>query len=491
MRIMADKYQDFMDSPGDSGGCALVQNPSWTLDQVLRATGGTLFCGRYEAVFRAVSTDSRKLCPGDLFVAIRGDNFDGHDYLDSAVACGAGGVMVSRPPQSDLPVPCVVVADTLTGLGDLAAWRRRHMPDLQVLAITGSSGKTTVKEMCAGILAANHAVLKTVGNFNNLVGLPLSLLPVDYSHRFAVMEMGMNRPGEIARLTAIADPDIGCINNVQPAHLLGLGDISGVARAKGELFRTMKPDSTLVVNHDDPQVRKLAAGCTQRQITFGLKAGAMVRATHIRTLGEEGIAFSLHLEGRRYRLRTHVVGKHNVANCLAAAAMALAAGEEDASIVAGLESFTPFEKRLAIEVTANGIRLINDTYNANPASMVAALETMRDLKRDNRAVVVVGDMLELGAQGVAAHRFLGESVARMKFDYLFAHGEFASEVVAAAVAAGMDEERAVSCDAKDEIVARLLRLESQGRLGADDWILVKGSRSMRMETVVRELGQGA
>ncbi len=487
MRIMADNNPD---TGSAAGGCAVMQNPSWTLAQVCRATGGKSFGRGYETLFRAISIDSRRLCPGDLFVAIRGDRFDGHDFVSAAVGAGAGGVMLSLPPAEELPVPWVLVADTLTALGDLAAFRRRQMPGLTVLAITGSSGKTTVKEMVAGILAVDHTILKTVGNFNNLVGLPLSLLPVDLSHRFAVLEMGMNRPGEIARLTAIAAPDIACVNNVQAAHLSGLGDISGVAAAKGELFRGLSSRSTMVVNNDDPEVRKLAAVCGQKKITFGFKPGAMVRATHLRNTGGEGTAFSLLIDGRRHRLRTRVVGRHNVGNCLAAAALALAAGVDDAVIVAGLAAFTPFAKRLVIVETAAGIRLIDDTYNANPASMLAALLTLGDLKRGRRAVVVVGDMLELGEQSPAAHRFLGESVARMKFDYLFAHGEFAAEVTAAAVAAGMDRRRAVSCERKDDITGRLLLLESQGRLGPGDWILVKGSRSMRMETIIKALEGG-
>ena len=471
-------------------GCAVMQNPSWTLDEVLRATEGTLRCGRFQAVFRGVSTDSRKICPGDLFVAINGDKFDGHDYLASAIAQGAGGVMVSRSPSEEPAVPCVVVSDTLRGLGDLAAFRRRLMKELVVLAITGSSGKTTVKEMCAGILAQEDTVLKTVGNFNNLIGLPLSLLPVDYNHRFAVLEMGMNHPGEIARLTEIADPDIACINNVQAAHLQGLGDVSGVARAKGELFRGAGGATTLVVNHDDREVRKIAEDCRQRKITFGLKAGAMVRATHIKGLGGEGTVFSLLLPGRRYRVKTAFVGRHNVANALAATALALAAGASDPAILEGLAAYTPFDKRLAMLTTKSGIRVINDTYNANPASMLAAFETLADLRRDSRSLVVVGDMLELGEQSVAAHRFLGETAARMKFDYLFACGSFAHEVVEAARSTGFTRIRAHAFAGKDEIVTRLRELEGKGEIGPGDWILVKGSRSMRMETVVAALEGG-
>ncbi len=468
-------------------GLATVQDQPWTLQTVLAATGGRLLGEERQVVFRAVSTDTRSLEPGDLFVGLTGENFDGATFATEAAGRGAAGLVLARPPAASLPLPVVLVADTLRALGDLAAWRRARMRDLKVLAITGSSGKTTVKEMAAAILSRKHSILKTGGNFNNLVGLPLSLLPVDSHHRLAVLEMGMNRPGEIARMTEIADPDLALINKIQGAHLQGLDDLSGVARAKEELFAGLKAEATLVVNLDEPLLREMACRYPQARITFGRHRQAQVRATGIRSGSARGISFILHLGAEECRVRLHCVGRHNVQNALAAAALAWGAGAGLEDIRLGLEDFTPYDKRLQIETLPNGIRVVNDTYNANPASMLAALETVQGLRRGHRAVVVLGDMLELGRESLAAHRFIGGTVARLCFDELLAFGGYAAELVTAARQAGMAPERCRAFASKPEIVAYLRQLEGGGQLGAGDWLLVKGSRGVRMETVIAEL----
>lgn len=470
------------------GGVANVQNPLWTLDQVLLATGGRLASGgQTQAVFRRVCTDSRAVEAGDLFVALTGDRHDGHGFLAEVAQKRAAGLVVSRLPEETMEAAVIVVRDTLVALGDLAAYRRSLLPGLQVLAITGSSGKTTVKEMTAAILAGKHTVLKTQGNYNNLVGLPLSLLPVEVHHDFAVLEMGMNQPGEIARLTEIADPDIACITNVQDAHLAGLKDIAGVARAKGELFAGLKAWGKLVVNLDDKRVRGLARSCGQEKITFGRGARADVRATRLKTLGEQGMAFTLRIGGESARVRIRGLGVHNVQNALAAAGMAHAAGLEFKDIVDGLQSFRPSEKRLQVQNLPGGVRLINDAYNANPSSMLAALETVQQMDRLHRKVAVLGDMLELGAGSAEAHRKLGLAVARLGFDYLLAVGDFSRDMVEGARSAGMEKGR-VLCFADKGAMAHWLQKSIQsGLLTQGDWILLKGSRGMRMETIVQEL----
>jgi len=475
------------ETAGFGYGFATVQNPVWTLSQVLLATGGRFVSGRTVASFRSISTDTRTLQPGDLFVALSGEKFDGLDFLDEAIRKGAAGVVVSRQPETAVPVPVVLVEDTLKALGDLAAYRRSQMADLQVIAITGSSGKTTVKEMTAAILEQEFNILKTQGNFNNLVGLPLSLLPVEHHHDVAVLEMGMNFPGEIARLTEIADPDIACITNVQDAHLAGLNNISGVARAKGELFAGIKAWGKLVVNVDDKRVKDLAKRYLNDKITFGLNRHAFVRATHVRSLGEEGMSFTLHVGSDKVRVKIHSLGAHNVVNALAAAAMAHAAGAGLEQIAKGLEAFKPYDKRMIVHTVAGGIKLVNDTYNANPSSVLAALETIHDLKRSNKVVAVLGDMLELGKQSAAAHRFVGETASRLGFYYVLAVGSFAGSVVEAARKAGMPVEQAKECASKDEVVQWLKQSIDDGTLAAGDWILVKGSRGMKMETIVAEL----
>lgn len=468
-------------------GFATVQNPAWTLSQVLLATGGRFVSGRTEASFRSISTDTRAIEPGDLFIALSGDKFDGLDFLGDAIRKGAAGAIVSRIPETEVPVPIVLVDDTLKALGDLAAYRRSLMPDLQVIAITGSSGKTTVKEMTATILEEEYNVLKTQGNFNNLIGLPISLLPVEYHHDLAVLEMGMNQPGEIARMTEIADPDIACITNIQDAHLAGLSNIGGVARAKGELFAGIKAWGKLAVNIDDKRVKGLAKRYSQEKITFGLSRQAYVRATHVRSLGEEGMSFTLHVGPDKIRVTIHGLGMHNVLNALAAAAMAHGVGVELEQIASGLEAFKPYDKRLVVHTLPSGVKVVNDTYNANPSSVLAALETMQNMNRNNKAVVVLGDMLELGKQSVAAHRFVGETISRLKFDVLLAVGSFAGTVVESARKAGMPVEQAKECADKEEILTWLKQSIDKGVLGKGDWILVKGSRGMRMETIITEL----
>lgn len=468
-------------------GFALAQNPVWTLAQVLLATGGRLWGHRTQANFRLISSDSRTIEAGDLFIALKGENFDGHRFVAEVIRKGAAGLILEQPPAEPVPVPVVLVPDTLRALGDLAHYRRGRMRDLRILAITGSSGKTTVKEMTAAILGGNDQVLKTRGNLNNLIGLPLSLLPVDERHRYAVLEMGMNRPGEIARMAEIAVPDIACITNVQEAHLAGLADIAGVARAKGELFAGMPAWGTLVVNLDDSRVRRLAAKMSQEQVTFGRRAGAMVRGTHLRNLGEQGISFTLSMGAWQGRVRLAALGEHNVQNALAAAALAWAAGLEPEAIAAGLAAYRPFAKRLQLQPFIAGLKLVDDTYNANPSSVLAALETVHNLRRERRVVAVLGDMLELGARSPSAHRFIGEKVARLDFDYLLAVGEFAAETVAAARRSGMDARRALACAAKDEIGAWLLAAVADGRLAANDIVLLKGSRGMRMETIIEQV----
>jgi UDP-N-acetylmuramoyl-tripeptide--D-alanyl-D-alanine ligase len=470
-----------------NSGSGVMQNPVWTLSQVLLATGGRFFSGRTEAGFRRVCTDSRAVEPGDLFVALRGENFDGHAYLGQAVEKGAAGLVVDTPPEQMVLVPVVLVADTLRALGDLAAYRRSLMPDLQVVGITGSCGKTTVKEMIAAILAREYNVLKTQGNFNNLIGLPLSLLPVEFHHDFAVMEMGMNQPGEIARLTEIADPDIACITNVQDAHLAGLSDIAGVARAKGELFAGIKAWGKLVVNIDDKRVRGIARRCSQKKITFGRNPKADVRGLRLRSLGERGMAFTLQIGANEARVKIRGLGAHNVQNGLAAAGMAHAAGIKFKDIVAGLESFAPFEKRLQVQKLIGGIRLVNDAYNANPSSMLAALETLHQMDRSHKKVVVLGDMLELGAQSAAAHQDIGRAVARIGFDGLLAVGEFAETLVAAAWKGGMSKKKAMFFAKKEQIGDWLRESIAAGALRPGDWVLVKGSRGMRMETITLDL----
>jgi len=478
----------------------------WNLRHVLAATGGRLAAGGQRAVCGEISTDSRSLKAGDVFVALKGEAFDGNQYIDAAAERGASVIVAEQPPERVCPgTAYLVVADSLRALGDMAAYRRRLMgKTATIAAITGSSGKTTVKEMVAGIFAEAlrnvrtgvDPVLKTQGNFNNLIGLPLSLLPLEAGHRLAVLEMGMNVPGEIARLAAIADPDIGCINNVHPAHLQGLGSIAGVAAAKGELFAGMRPDAVRVVNCDDPHVRTQAKKSGGTQIGFavtpsGCKLAPLIRVTRQRNLGERGMRFTLHVGEWQTRITVPALGAHNVSNCAAAAAIAHAAGVGPEIIVKGLQQYAPsVDKRLAVVDLPGGLIAVNDAYNANPASMAAGLRTVAALGAPGcRHAAALGDMLELGAASDALHAGIGTLAASLGYHRLALTGPHAPIVAQAAVAGGMSAEHVQVFPDPGAMVDWFCRMLAEGDLKAGDWLLVKGSRGMRMERLLDALEQ--
>ena len=476
----------------------------WNERHLLAATGGTVAGGVQQELFGTISTDSRTLAHGDIFVALDGETFDGHTYIEAAIAAGALAVVGSRMPEN-LPagILFILVPDTLEALGRLAAYRRRLVGDrVKVTAVTGSSGKTTVKEMTAAIFAEAMAdvhtgmdpVLKTQGNFNNLVGLPLSLLPLEAGHRLAILEMGMNAPGEIACLVAIADPDVGCINNVHPAHLLGLGSIEGVARAKGELFVGMRPEAVRVANYDDPHVRRLAAQAPGNQIGFavtdsGRRHRPFIRVTRQKNLGERGMRFTLHIGTWQTRLTVAVAGAHNVANCAAAAAIAHAAGIAPEAVARGLERYRAVDKRLVISELPGGLRLVNDVYNANPASMAAGLRTVVTFGSGCRHMAILGDMLELGPAAEGLHHQIGTLVAQLGYAFLAVTGAHASLVARAAESEGMKPMDVQIFQEPRSIATWVSQLLNEGRLTPDDWLLVKGSRGMRMESFIEALTQ--
>jgi murE/murF fusion protein len=465
---------------------------AWKLTWIQQITGAKMFFfGDNSLTFRNISTDSRTIHRGDLFVALKGEHYDGSRFVANAIKNGAAGILVNdtfkiNAPKHDF-VPHLLVRDTLLSLGDMAAARRLWDKNLRVIALTGSSGKTTVKEMTGAILGQTHNVLKTEGNFNNLVGLPLTLLQLKPEHEVAVLEMGMNRPGEIARLTEIADPDIACIINVQEAHLEGLGDIWGVAKAKNELFSGLKPEGKVAVNLDDKIVTSLAEKLSQEKIFFGFHPRAFIRATDVESRGQDGMIFTLHVGSESRQASIGALGIHNVTNSLAAAAMAYGLGLNIDEITRGLAVFQPYDKRACIEELAHDIRVLNDSYNANPASMLAALKTLADLKNNHRAVAALGDMLELGSRSNEAHAALGRQVYEQHIDFLAAFGDQAKNMVSSARDAGMSPSDARDFNSKDELVSWLCELMRDGEITSDDWILIKGSRGMRMEEVLELL----
>ena len=461
---------------------------TWQLSDVVRATGAEIYRRGSAASFSGIATDSRALTRGALFVALRGERFDAHHFAAEAAGAGAAGVVVERVPaelEGFAELTILTVPDGLRALQDLASDLRQRVAPC-VLAITGSNGKTTTKEMLAAILVASGGaagVLKTRVNLNNLIGVPLTLLRLTGEERHAVVEMGMNAPGEIRRLTEIADPDVGVITNVAPAHLEGVGSIAGVARAKGELFASMRPDATAIVNADDPYVAALGAAFTGRVVRFSTLDGGEVRAEDVRTDAQGAAAFRLYIGASAIDVQLRIAGRHNVANALAAAAAAHAVGVGIEAIAAGLGAALPVGSRMRVRVLPSGVTIVDDSYNANPASVAAALRSLHEAPAARR-IAVLGDMLELGPTAADLHREVGRLAGGLGIDALYLFGEHA-----AATAAGVRDSGGLSSEAVHLLPTHAAIAEAiAATVQSGDWVLVKGSRGQRMEEVVRLLG---
>jgi len=453
---------------------------SWTLQNVLEATHGAA-SPQPISVFTSVGTDSRRLDPGALFFALRGQQHDGHDFVVAALRNGAAAAVVDHPVIGVPAAQLIRVTDTLVALGDLAAWTRRRCR-AQVVAVTGSNGKTTTKELIASVCSAAApfaGVSKSAGNFNNLIGLPLTLLQMRGDESVAVLEMGMNHPGEIARLAEIARPDFAVITNIGSAHLEGIGGtLAGVAAAKGELIASLSPDATIAINADDERLRRLGALFPGRQVTFG-RAGD-VRARNVADLREAGVTFDLMVGDESAAVHLRLIGGHNVQNALAAAAVGHAMGLSVPVIGAGLAQARGPAMRMAARRLANGVTVINDAYNANPSSVEAALMTLR--RFSGRSVAVLGEMWELGDESRRAHFAIGERAASLGVRELYLLGTQAEAMAAGARAGGMRSDAVYVCSSHAEVAAAVVARWQPG-----DTVLVKGSRGMRMEEVVRLL----
>lgn len=437
-----------------------------------------------DALFNRFSTDTRQILAGDLFVALRGERFDASDFVHQAVAAGAVAAVVhaesvdkilQHPEIESQKVTLLAVSDTRLALGQLAAFWRDQYP-VPMIGLTGSNGKTTVKEMIASILCCAvgaDAVLATQGNLNNDIGLPLTLGRLNAQHKFAVIEMGMNHAGEIDYLTRIARPQVALINNASGAHLAGLGSVAGVAQAKGEIFAGLPSDGIAIINADDPHAamwRALAGG--HRCIEFGLNADSMVsgRWQNLTT----GTQLEVTTPSGRFAVQLQVQGEHNVRNALAATAATWAMGIALPKIAEGLSQFGGVAGRLQPKKGAKGATLIDDTYNANPASMRAAVQVLA--AKAGKRIFVVGDMGELGEDAPQLHAEIGCFAKESGIDDLFALGELSLH---AAQAFGATAQ----CFTNLEALQQALK----DRLTSDVTILVKGSRFMKMERVVQAL----
>ncbi len=448
---------------------------NWLLSDILRTTGGRLI-GADRAI-AGVSTDTRAIAPGQLFVALRGERFDAHDFLVQAAAAGAAALLVSDEAGIPAGVPALVVDDTRLALGKLAAaWRARFA--IPVIAVTGSNGKTTTKEMIAAILKAQFgdAVLATRGNLNNDIGLPLTLLGLDETHRAAVIEMGMNHPGEIAYLAPLGAPTVAVVTNAQRAHLEGMGDMDEVAHEKGGIFSGLAADGVAVINADDRYAavwRQMAGHHLVR--SFGIEHAADVRAAVHQHGLETLLALSAPEGNAEFRLP--VPGRHNARNAVAAAAACLAAGLPLAAVVAGLERFSGVKGRLQVRVGRNGAVVLDDTYNANPDSVRAGIEVLA--ATIGRKILVLGDMGEIGEASGQYHDEIGGYAKSQGIDLLFGMGEACQQAVR-----NFGEGGRHFTDIEKLIVA------VDKELGPEITVLIKGSRFMKMERVADAIASG-
>lgn len=425
-----------------------------------------------DVVVTSVDTDSRRVQPGQLFVALPGDKFDGHDFLPQVAVQGAVAALVSKPVETSLPT--VLVKDTRLALGQLSSWWRQKLA-LPLIAVTGSNGKTTTKEMIAAIMqgyvGGADNVLATDGNFNNDIGMPLTLLRLRPAHRCAVIEMGMNHLGEIDYLTRLARPNIAVINNAGTAHIGELGSRENIAKAKGEIFAGLADDGVAVINADNDFADYWCGlNRSRRVLTFGIDHAADVRGE---ILNAES-TFNVHYQGCVEKVTLAVPGAHNIMNALAAAAASLAAGVSLAEVAAGLKGFAGVKGRLQQKTAANGAKVIDDTYNANPDSMKAALDVLETL--GTHSIFVMGDMGELGPDARSMHAQIGQYARDKGIAKLYAVGELTQ---AAVVAFGAKAQHFASIESLVEAL--------QAQTSSDDVVLVKGSRFMQMERVVNAL----
>jgi len=448
----------------------------------------------YQSIVKDVVIDSRKATKGSLFVALKGENTDGHNFIENAIENGATAILCrkdwrftgNRPvveaiPDREPPEPsgvvCFKVEDPLRSLQDIAAhWRRKF--DVTVVGITGSIGKSSTKELAASVASQRFGTLKSEGNYNNEIGLPLTLLKLEPKHQVAVLEMGMYAIGEIKRLAEIALPRIGVVTNVGPVHLERLKTIERIAQAKSELVEALPEEGTAILNADDPLTKAMAQKTKAKVFFYGLAPSADLWADGIESLGIEGMRFWLHHGNEKLYVHIPLLGRHSVHTALRAASVGLALGLSWEEIIRGLQDRNARLRLLAVP-GINGSTILDDTYNSSPDSALAALNLLAEL--DGRKIAVLGDMLELGSYEEIGHRLVGRRAAEVT-DHLIAVGPRAAIIGEEAIAQGMPQDRVHVVATNEEAVEILKRILSKG-----DNVLVKGSRGMKMEEIVSKI----
>lgn len=457
--------------------------------ELIKAVSGKIIQGDQDCLISRISIDSRTLIPGDLFFAIIGPSFDGHDFVIEAFKKGAVGVVVCKGAstllqneQIDKDKIILEVKDTLSALQD---WSKHYKDKFKTfnICITGSNGKTTTKEIIAHILSQEFPLLKTSGNYNNEIGIPLTLLGLNKSHKLLVAEMGMRGLGEIKTLTNFIPPDFAVITNIGEAHIGLLGSKDNIFKAKSELLQSLDKDGKAIINRDDPYFFKMLEIVKDKKIyTFGIENRSDIMARNIRMVSDKGIRFTLEVQNDKSKeIYFPLLGRFNIYNALAAVAVAFALGIELDLIERGLSSFKPLDLHMQLSNFYNDIKILNDSYNASPLSVKSALETLAEVAQNNRKIAILGDMLELGERTDFYHREIGKEVAKLSIDILITVGQGGKIIAQSSKEEGMAEERVFSFEKNEKInlTKKLLNLIKPG-----NFVLLKGSREMKMEEIL-------
>lgn len=451
-----------------------------TAEQIAGAVNSNIISGSATVTAQNISIDSRKLEAGSLFVPIRGEKYDGHQFITEAVGKGASIILTSKDEEYHFEgVTVIKVDDTLTALHKLASWYK-SLFDVDFVAVTGSTGKTTTKNMIAAVLEKKFSVLKTPGNYNNQIGLPLTMMKLEEGHQVAVVEMGMSAIGEIKGLMDIVHPRISVITNIGTSHIELLGSRENILKAKLEIFDGMEDNAVGIINADDDLLSKDAKDLIIPVVSYGIQKGDY-RAANIKTAGEKGTVYTLKAEDQELKIIIPLPGRHNVYNSLAAIAVGRILGVGFEDIAEGLKNIKKEKMRLNIYTTAGGIKIIDDAYNASPDSMKAALEVLDEIAL-GRKIAVLGDMLEMGSFAEEGHRLVGEYVAQNKVDILITTGDNSVYIGYGAKEMGMDTEHIYHLTSKEKAGQLLDKLVEE-----NDTVLFKGSRGMRMEELASRI----
>lgn len=450
------------------------------VEEVIKACNGELIAGDMNTSIKRFCTDTRKIEKDDFFVALSGENFDGHDYIMQAFLKGAMGCISSKEIKNPGDKIVIKTADTKKAFLDISGMYRDKF-NIPFIAVTGSIGKTTIKELIYSILNEKGKILKSIGNYNNEIGVPKTLFKLDKSYEMAVIEMGMNSFGEIEKLSNIVKPEIAVISNIGISHIGNFKSITDILNAKMEIISGLKDEGTLILNGDDELLYGLKNDLSCKVIYFGTFLRNDIRAYDIILEGENGSSFSIKYKDKEMKFHISIIGRHNIMNALAAITVALLMDIEPLKIIAGISKYKSTEMRLDIS-SKNNIKIINDVYNSGPDSMKAAIDVLTEIANARRKVVILGDMLELGEYSKKAHIEVGEYFFDNKVDLILLSGKYAKHIENGLLEKGNNKIKVYIYKSNDELISNLSSLISYG-----DIILVKGSRGSKMEEVVEEL----